>query len=83
MSLDANSVQTERFRKQIDLKLSKKKQFWKQIVKAKTRMQAVTLEAVPDEPQLLGRPPPGREPRSYAKATRRRSFVRASDGVSQ
>ncbi len=48
MPLDAHSVQTERFRKQLELKLPQKKQLWKQIVKSKIQMQAVMLESIHD-----------------------------------
>jgi len=46
MPLDGHSVQTERFRKQLELKLPRKKQLWQQIVRSKIQMQAAMLEAV-------------------------------------
>jgi len=45
LPLDANSVQTERFRAQVELSKPKQKQAWKQIVQAKIRMQADLLQA--------------------------------------
>lgn len=46
MPLNANSVQTERFRKQLAVKLPLQKQLWKQIVQAKIAMQAALLSHV-------------------------------------
>lgn len=46
MPLNGNSVQTERFRRQLNLKLPQKKQLWKQIVQSKIDMQAKLLQAV-------------------------------------
>lgn len=43
LPLDANSVQTSRFRAQLSMKLPLKKQLWKQVVQAKIRMQARLL----------------------------------------
>jgi CRISPR-associated protein Cas1 len=43
LPLDSNSVQTERFRQQINVKEPVKKQLWKQIVQAKVKHQAKLL----------------------------------------
>lgn len=42
--LDAHSIQTERFHKQLELSAPRKKQAWKQIVRAKVTMQAKLLK---------------------------------------
>ncbi|MEP3478435.1 MAG: type II CRISPR-associated endonuclease Cas1 [Fuerstiella sp.] len=46
LPLDANSVQTERFRRQLDLTIPRKKRLWAQIVKSKIDMQARLLNEV-------------------------------------
>jgi CRISPR-associated protein Cas1 len=43
LPLDSNSIQTERFRQQINVKEPVKKQLWKQIVQAKIKHQAKLL----------------------------------------
>lgn len=43
LPLAGHSVQTERFRKQLDLSRPKQKRLWQQIVRAKISMQAVVL----------------------------------------
>ena len=55
LPLDANSVQTERFRRQLELKLPQKKRLWQQIVKSKIDMQARLLQEVHGE--TFGLPP--------------------------
>lgn len=55
LPLSANSVQTERFRRQLDLKLPQKKRLWQQIVKSKIDMQAQLLQEVHGE--TFGLPP--------------------------
>lgn len=44
LPLAGNSIQTERFRQQIDASLPLKKQLWQQTIEAKIRNQAVVLE---------------------------------------
>ncbi|MDX1968253.1 MAG: type II CRISPR-associated endonuclease Cas1 [Planctomycetaceae bacterium] len=44
LPLDAHSIQCDRFRKQLDLALTRKKQTWKQIIQAKITMQGLLLE---------------------------------------
>jgi CRISPR-associated protein Cas1 len=46
LPLDGNSVQAERFRKQLELKQPQKKRIWQQIVKSKIDMQARLLQEV-------------------------------------
>jgi len=46
LPLDAHSVQTERFRAQLQMKLPLKKKLWKQLIQAKIRMQARLLMQV-------------------------------------
>ncbi|APZ95231.1 CRISPR-associated endonuclease Cas1 [Fuerstiella marisgermanici] len=55
LPLNANSVQTERFRRQLELKLPQKKRLWQQIVKSKIDMQAQLLQEVHGE--TFGLPP--------------------------
>jgi CRISPR-associated protein Cas1 len=43
MPLDAHSVQTDRFRKQLDLPKPRQKRLWQQIIQAKIAMQALVL----------------------------------------
>jgi CRISPR-associated protein Cas1 len=47
--LDGNSVQTERFHRQLQMKQPQKKRLWQQIVRAKIAMQAAMLKSVHDE----------------------------------
>ncbi len=53
--LNAASVQTERFRRQLELKLPQKKRLWQPIVKSKIDMQARVLKEIHDE--TFGLPP--------------------------
>lgn len=46
LPIDGNTVQSERFRKQIDASLPLKKQLWQQTVKAKINNQAILLQKV-------------------------------------
>ena len=46
LPIDGNTVQSERFRKQIDASLPLKKQLWKQTVKAKIINQAILLQKI-------------------------------------
>ena len=50
MPLDANTVQNERFRSQLDASLPLKKQLWQQTIECKIRNQAAVLEYVTGEP---------------------------------
>jgi CRISPR-associated protein Cas1 len=47
--LDGNSVQTERFHRQLQMKQPQKTRLWQQIVRAKIAMQAAMLKSVHDE----------------------------------
>jgi len=49
LPLDANSLQSERFRVQISVKVPVKKRLWKQLVQAKIRHQAWCLDACQKE----------------------------------
>lgn len=49
LPLDAHSIQTDRFHKQLELALPRKKQAWRQIVRAKITMQARLLHWVNDD----------------------------------
>lgn len=53
LPLDSNSIQTERFRQQINVKEPVKKQLWKQIVQAKIKHQAKLLGRDSDEYKAL------------------------------
>lgn len=55
LPLDANSVQTERFRRQLELTVPQKKRLWTQIVKSKIDMQARLLNDVHGD--TFGLPP--------------------------
>lgn len=55
LPLDANSVQTERFRRQLELKLPQKKRLWQQVVQSKIDMQARHLVEVHGD--AFGLPP--------------------------
>lgn len=46
LPIDGNTVQSERFRKQIDASLPLKKQLWQQTVKAKIINQAILLQKI-------------------------------------
>lgn len=55
LPLDGNSVQTERYHRQLELKVPQKKRIWQQIVKAKIDMQARLLQEVHGD--AFGLPP--------------------------
>ena len=55
LPLDANSVQTSRFRAQVNMKLPLKKQLWKQVVQAKIRMQSRLLIQTKSEDRGIGK----------------------------
>ncbi|WP_437185570.1 type II CRISPR-associated endonuclease Cas1 [Planctomicrobium sp. SH668] len=44
LPLDGNVVQTERFRKQVELTAPRRKQLWRQLVRGKVQMQATLLK---------------------------------------
>ena len=90
--LDTNRVQNERYRKQVEISKSLRKQLWKQTIIAKIKNQAAVLDYVGKDPQALlhisGKVKTGDSENEEAQAARRywpklfeEDFTREREGV--